>query len=91
MPRMVRKQVYIEPEQELLLKRKARDLGVTEAEVIRRGLAAVASVSSPARDARAWEDELEFIRQRTRLKSPRRKRGWTREELYDERLKRLSR
>jgi hypothetical protein len=36
MRRMVRKQVYIEPEQDALLKRRAAQLGVTEAELIRR-------------------------------------------------------
>jgi hypothetical protein len=38
MRKMVRKQVYIELEQEELLKRRARELGVTESELIRRGI-----------------------------------------------------
>ena len=35
---MVRKQVYIEPRHERLLKTRAKQLGVTEAELIRRSL-----------------------------------------------------
>ena len=35
---MVRKQLYIEDEQELRLKRRAQELGVSEAEVVRRAL-----------------------------------------------------
>jgi antitoxin ParD1/3/4 len=35
MPTMIRKQVYIRPKQERLLKRLARKTGKTEAEIIR--------------------------------------------------------
>jgi hypothetical protein len=38
---MIRKQVYIRPDQESRLKRAAADEGVTEAEIIRRGIEAV--------------------------------------------------
>ena len=38
MGRMVRKQVYIEPEQDELLKRLSKELGVTEAALMRRAL-----------------------------------------------------
>ena len=37
MARMVRKQVYLEARQDAWLKRRAAELGVTEAELIRRG------------------------------------------------------
>ena len=36
MSRMIRKQVYIEPEQEELLKRRAKELGISEAALIRQ-------------------------------------------------------
>ncbi|MDR7551051.1 MAG: hypothetical protein QN131_14130 [Armatimonadota bacterium] len=92
MARMVRKQIYIEPRQEALLKRRARELGVSEAELIRRaieqaGLAAVPQLP----DRQAWEEELAFLRQRARLQELGRQRSWTREELYEERLQRFSR
>jgi hypothetical protein len=35
---MVRKQLYIDLQQDALLKRKARELGLSEAEVVRRAL-----------------------------------------------------
>jgi hypothetical protein len=38
MARMVRQQVYIEARQDAWLKRRAAELGVTEAELIRPGL-----------------------------------------------------
>ena len=44
MTRMVRKQIYIEAEQEQLLKQRARELGVSEAELIRRGIYKVGHV-----------------------------------------------
>jgi hypothetical protein len=47
MARMIRKQFYIEAEQDRLLKRLAGRLGVSEAELIRRG------IDSLERDARA--------------------------------------
>jgi len=90
---MVRKQVYIEPEQEKRLKQRARELGVSEAELIRRGIDQVTRVPAALPlDRRAWQDELAFIRKRARLrKALGSRRTWTREELYAERLPRFSR
>jgi len=92
MARMVRKQVYIEPEQDRLLKRRAKELGVTESDLIRRGIdqADRARAGLPL-DRAAWEAELTFIRERARIQQLGRTRGWTREELYQERLERFSR
>ena len=92
MPRMVRKQVYIEPEQDRLLKRRARELGVTESDLIRSGIDQVdrARAGLPL-DRVAWEEELTFIRERARVQELGRTRGWTREGLFQERLERLSR
>lgn len=92
MARMVRKQVYIEPEQDRLLKRRAKELGVTESDLIRRGIDQVdrAHAGLPL-DRAAWEEELTFIRERARIQELSRTRGWTREELYQERFERFSR
>ncbi|PXF58575.1 MAG: hypothetical protein C4B58_06140 [Deltaproteobacteria bacterium] len=38
MAQMIRKQVYIEPMQDTVLKKRSRMLGITEAEVIRRAI-----------------------------------------------------
>jgi hypothetical protein len=91
--KMVRKQIYIEPEQEELLKRKAKTLGLSEAELIRHAIANFASVGlSLPRDRQAWERELAFIEERARcLPDLGGKRTWTREQLYEERLERFSR
>ena len=92
MGRMVRKQVYIEPEQEALLKQRARALGVSEAELIRMGIAAMGRTAMgwPV-DQRAWADELAFIRKRVQAQQAGDgQRQWTREDLYAERLERFS-
>ena len=47
MSRMIRKQIYLEPSQEHLLKQRANELGVSEAELIRRCLATIARGRSP--------------------------------------------
>ena len=92
MSRMIRKQVYITPEQEALLKRRAKALGVSEAELVRRGVElAGRSRAALAPDDAAWEAELRFIKERARIQALGRERGWTRDELYDERLERFSR
>jgi len=90
MARLVRKQVYIERRQEELLKRQARELGVSEAELIRRGIDLLAS-TAPSLTAKqqAWEEEKAFIQERMRMKVPQTGRTWTRDELYEERLERI--
>ncbi len=92
MSRMLRKQVYIEPEQDRVLKQQAKKLGVSEAELIRRGIDQVGRVfAALPLDLTAWQDEMAFILKRARLRALGRRRGWTREELYEERLQRFSR
>ncbi|MGH7381127.1 MAG: hypothetical protein ACREKR_02725 [Candidatus Methylomirabilales bacterium] len=93
MSRMVRKQIYLEPGQEKRLKQQARALGVSEAELIRRGVGQVTRLSAAVPlDPKAWQDELAFIRKRARRrKALGQTRRWTREALYAERLSRVSR
>ena len=94
MGRMIRKQVYIEPEQEELLKRRSKELGISEAALIRQAIDRLgpdaASGKSPAA-RQAWEEELDFIKERMQLRVPQTGRSWTREEIYEERLARYSR
>jgi len=90
--RMVRKQVYIESEQEHFLKRRADELGLTESELIRRSIDQLARIPVGIPwDPRAWEEELSFMRERASLVSARHPRSWSRDDLYEERLGRLSR
>jgi hypothetical protein len=88
---MVRKQVYIAARQEAWLKRRAAELGLTEAELIRRGLDGLArggGVWPP--DPGAWAEARAVIEQRRRLTVPQTGRAWTRDELYDDRLRRAA-
>lgn len=92
MARMVRKQVYIEARQEELLKRRAKELGVSEAALIRQGIDQLTLSGASARpDLQAWEEEKAFIEERMRMDVPQTGRMWTRDELYDERLDRFQR
>ena len=93
MSRKIRKQIYIDPAQEALLKQRAQELGVSEAELIRRCLdnierqTLILSV-----DQQAWEEELAFMQTRAQtIPSRQGHRQWTREELYAERTDRVFR
>jgi len=80
---MIRKQVYIEPRQEQLLKSLAKKLGVTEAELIRQGIdRGVEAMRVFRPDPLAWREVEEYILRRMRGGTRTGKRRWTREELY---------
>ena len=92
---MVRKQIYLPRRQNLLLKRLARQRGVSEAEVIRQALENIEHNPIPAmKDShRAIEETIAFarsLRQRPELmqKEPY---HWNRKELYDQRESRWTR
>ncbi len=91
MSRMVRKQVYIEPRQEASLRRRAKELGISQAELLRRCIdqMGTAPMTLPC-DKTAWEDAKVYIEERMTIEAPQTSRTWTRDELYDERLKRIS-
>jgi hypothetical protein len=92
MARMVRKQVYIEPRQDALLKQRARALGVTEAELTRRGIDAVTQGDTEqARRLQIWEEEKDWIRKHRSMDVPQTGRSWTRDEIYEERIQRFIR
>jgi hypothetical protein len=87
---MIRKQVYIQPRHERMLKRRAKQRGVTEAVIIREALDSVESVAVVRRhevDEAAGRRALRFMH--TLGNSPRKApRGstWTRESLYEDRI-----
>ena len=83
MSKMIRKQVYIEPEQETLLKRLSREQGLTEAELIRSGIVKLSSRSNVVWDITFWEEEKKFIRSLMKKGPLKGKRRWKREELYE--------
>lgn len=91
MAQMIRKQIYIQKNQEDRLKKVAEARGVSEAEIIRRALDVELKWTGyrPAYDGEAFARFLAFMEEldeRPAIAS--RKRDWTREDLYEERMKR---
>jgi hypothetical protein len=87
MPRLVRKQIYIESRQDALLKEKAHFLGVKEAEIVREALdRLMATIQLDVRDLTAWEREKAFIAKRMAKGFVPGTRRWKREDAYEERL-----
>jgi hypothetical protein len=91
---MIRKQVYIEERQERTLKRRARQRGTTEAEIIREALdhveaGTVGNSWRPRLDPGAGRKAVAFMRglASRRSKAPA-GRERTREALYDDRISR---
>lgn len=92
MAHMVRKQVYIEPRQDAILKRLARTLGLSEAEIIRQAIdRQTSNVPTDVRDLKAWEREKAFIAERMAAGPVVSTRKWRREDVYEERLSRYGR
>ena len=79
----------LEPWQAALLRKKARALGVSESALLRAAVPTIASLESlEPIDERVWEqasDSFEGARQRRTNEI---RRGWTRDELYEERFAR---
>jgi len=94
MSQMVRKQIYIQKSQEKRLKRFAEARGVSEAEIIRRALE---SELRRAGYRLAYDDEAMIRLYQAMLdldKKPavaQEERNWSRDELYEERMKRYDR
>lgn len=82
---MIRKQIYIAPHQEVLLKKMAQVSGITEAEIVRQALDAhLTDGLNIPRNLQAWEEEKRFIQNRIRIKTGvRERRSWKREDLYE--------
>lgn len=82
---MVRKQIYIEAHQDALLKRLSRQLGVSEAELIRRGIDDLEQRRPAFKpDLAAWAESEAFAEERAQMDVPQTGRQWTRDELYDD-------
>ena len=86
MTAMIRKQIYLKPRQEELLKRVAAETGHSEAELIRQALDSWSeSVEERRRALAAWEAERAFIESLIAQGPVPGGRNWTREELHDRR------
>jgi len=83
-PTKVRKQIYIEREQEEMLKRWSAELGISEAEIIRQAIAGQTQrLRRRFRDVEAWRSEREFIESLIEQGPLPGGRRWTRDELYE--------
>jgi hypothetical protein len=81
---MIRKQVYIEPEQDEALKRLARRTHRPEAEIIRAALDLhMEEAAGAERRKAAWREVDSFIGQRIAGGSASGGRSWRREDLYE--------
>lgn len=87
---MVRKQVYIKPRQDAMLKQRAVETGVSEAEIIRQAIDHWLEEAARQRQAKeAWE-QARTLMEELYAQGPVEGQGWTwtRDELYEERLSR---
>ncbi|HMO58876.1 MAG TPA: CopG family transcriptional regulator [Roseiflexaceae bacterium] len=84
MPVKVRKQIYLDPAQESMLKRIAGATGVSEAEIIRQAIDRhLQHVLPPRRDRRAWAAERAYLAELVALGPVAGSRSWRREDLYE--------
>lgn len=88
---MIRKQIYIRPDQEEALKQKAREARVSEAELIREYIELGMQQPSETERKRAVQALVDAMEERAKIDAPQTGRQWTREELYEERFERYSR
>ncbi len=80
----VRKQIYIEPQQDILLKAIAQQIGISEAEIVRQALNRhLGAVRPPTPNFAAWEAEKAFIAQLKNRSPQLGGRDWRREALYE--------
>src|SRR5688500_14808668 len=88
MAQMIRKQIYIDADNERFLKERATELGVTEAEGVRQAMAEAARQARSERCDTALRDLLAYIREHRMRDVPQAdpQTRWTfnREEIYDE-------
>ena len=95
MTQMVRKQIYIPKRQQLVLKRRAKARGVSEAELIRHALERdlTDNAARPFHpEHQAWERALAFMKSLQAMGPlPNQRRTWKREDAYEERMSRYER
>ncbi len=84
MTRKLRKQIYLDPQQEAALKRQAAASGLSEAKIIRQAIDNQTRILRHPRAAQeAWEQESQFIASRMSGGPLPGQRAWGREDLYD--------
>lgn len=84
---MIRKQIYLPKRQNQLIKRLAKQRGISEAEVIRQALEREAgAIPYPVHEGEnGWEGILQFVKERKAVYAGQGKPvKWNRQELYEE-------
>ncbi len=88
---LIRKQLYIYRGQQERLRRRARELEASEADLLRRSIQlGLEALPSEAERDEAWARIEALWSERDRLRVTPSVRTWTRDDLYDERPKYLS-
>ena len=99
----IERMIALTQDEDEQLRQRAHELGVSEEafirEAVRHALAGHTSRGNPADDREAarveWEQVMALMRARSAISVPpadrTKGRGWTREEIYDERFDRLPR
>jgi hypothetical protein len=84
MTTLIRKQIYIESEQDALFKRLSGETGTSEAELIRQAInRQLRATIQPHRDLNVWQRERVFLHQLIDQPAAPSSRQWTRDDLYD--------
>lgn len=84
---MIRKQIYLPKQQNQYIKRKAKQSGISEAEVIRLALERDEKTATHPihANAESWEEILRFIKERQAAYAGQGKpMQWNRQDLYEE-------
>jgi hypothetical protein len=80
----IRKQIYLEADQDVLLKKLAVELNLSEAEIIRQAIDRhTGSARSRRRGQNAWLAERAYIENLIQQGPVVGQRSWRREDLYD--------
>jgi hypothetical protein len=93
---VIRKQIYLQDEQQRELRSIASARGISEAEVIRQAIDAQRGMRHPnaSLDVSAWEDALKLMHSTKRGARKHRvsnRTKWNRQQLYQDRLTHVSR
>lgn len=95
MSQMMRKQIYIQKRQQILLRRLAKARGVSEAEIIRQAIdehTGSTTLRIAPSDPTAWQKAYQFMLDlQAQGPVPGQRRQWKREDAYEERLSRYDR
>lgn len=81
---LVRKQFYISKKHDALLKERAKELGTTEAELVRQAIEGqLGKIRFPRKILSQWQEESKFIRELSGNGPVEGGRFWKRDDLYD--------